>query len=129
MKKAFAVLAVSCLVAIPALADKLTGYVSDQQCAANASKAAKASDWIHPKVFESCAQKCAKDGSPTIFLTEDNKIIKLDAASLKKASALLGHRVSVTGKIENGTLKIDAIAAIPFEAQTDPNNHQEEHMH
>ena len=117
MKKSLAMLALLAFVAIPALAENLTGYVSDLQCATSGSKAAKATDWINPKAFESCAQKCAKNGSPVVFVTEDNKVLKLDADSIQKATAHLGHRVSVTGNVENGTLKIEKIASIKMEAQ------------
>lgn len=117
MKRSFALVLFLALIAIPALAEKLTGYVSDEQCATSSSKAAKATDWINPKAFESCAQKCAKNGSPVVFVTEDNKVLKLDADSTQKATAHLGHRVSVTGKVENGTLKIDKIASIKMEAK------------
>lgn len=129
MKKFLTMLALLSSMAIPALAEKLTGYVSDEQCATSGAKAAKATDWINPKAFESCAQKCAKNGSPMVFVTEDNKILKLDADSTQKASTHLGHRVSVKGKVENGTLKIDSIATIRMEAQSKPENHQEEKMH
>lgn len=129
MKKFLVLLALLTVMALPALAEKLTGYVSDEQCATSSSKAAKATDWINPKAFESCAQKCARNGSPMVFVTEDNKILKLDADSTQKASAHLGHRVSVTGKVENGTLKIDKIATIKMEGQTNPGSHQEEKMH
>ena len=129
MKKLMAMFALLTLMAVPALGEKLTGYVSDLQCAASSSKLAKATDWINPKAFESCAQKCVKNGSPVVFVTEDNKVLKLDADSTQKASAHLGHRVSVTGTIENGTLKIDKIATIKMEGQTKTDNHQEEKMH
>jgi len=129
MKKSLAIVALLALIALPALGEKLTGYVSDEKCAAHSSKSAKATDWINPKAFESCAQKCVKDGSPMVFVTEDNKVLKLDADSKQKASAHLGHRVSVTGTVENGTLKIEKIATIKMEAQTKPENHQEEKMH
>jgi hypothetical protein len=129
MKRLLTILILSGVISIPALAEKLTGYVSDEQCASSSAKAAKATDWINPAKFESCAQKCAKNGSPIVFVTEDNKVLKLDADSTKKAGAHLGHRVSVTGTVENGTLKIDTIATIKMAGQTDPNNHQEENMH
>ena len=129
MKRALAIFILSGLISIPALAEKLTGYVSDEQCASSSSKAAKATDWINPTKFEACAQKCAKNGSPVVFVTEDNKVLKLDADSTKKAGPHLGHRVAVTGTVENGTLKIDTIATIKMAGQTDANNHQEENMH
>lgn len=56
-------------------------------------------------------------------------MLKLDPGSTQKAGAHLGHRVSVTGKVANGSLKIDTIATINMEAQTKPENHQEEKMH
>lgn len=129
MKRFFVLCLFLALITISALAEKLTGYVSDEQCASHGSKAAKATDWINPKAFGSCAQKCAKNGSPVVFVTEDNKVLKLDADSIQKATAHLGHRVSVTGKVKNGTLKIEKIASIKMEAQSRPENHQEEKMH
>lgn len=129
MKKVLAMLMMLSIIPVSALAEKLTGYVSDEQCATSSAKAAKATDWINPKVFESCAQKCVKKGSSIVFVTEDNKVLKLDADSTQKASEHLGHRVSVTGKVDNGTLKIEKIASIKMEAQSKPDNHQEENMH
>ncbi|HLJ26448.1 MAG TPA: hypothetical protein VKY85_07045 [Candidatus Angelobacter sp.] len=129
MKRQLAIVAFLCVASLAALGEHLTGYVSDLQCATSGSKAAKATDWINPKAFESCAQKCAKNGSPLVFVTEDNKVLKLDADSTQKATAHLGHRVSVSGKVENGALKIDKISTIQMEAQSKPANHQEENMH
>lgn len=129
MKKLLVGIACLAFVSMAAFAEHLTGYVSDEQCAISGSKAAKASDWINPKAFESCAQKCAKNGSLVVFVTEDNKVLKLDAASTKKAMSHLGHRVSVSGKVENGALKIDKIATIKMEAQARPANDVEEKMH
>lgn len=128
MNRLLAMFALLSFVSVACFAEHLTGYVSDEQCAVSGSKAAKATDWINPKKFESCAQKCAKGGSPVVFVTEDNKVLKLDADSTKKANAHLGHRVSVDGKVENGVLKIDKITTIKMEAQTKAND-QEEKMH
>jgi len=117
MKRLFAVFALVLSFSFAAFGERLTGYISDEQCAASGSKAAKATDWINPTKFESCAQKCAKNGSPAVFVTEDNKVLKLDVESTKKAAAHLGHRVSVEGKVENGSLKISKITTIKMEAQ------------
>jgi hypothetical protein len=127
MKKLFA-LSILSFLSVAAFAERMTGYVSDEQCATHQSKAAKATDWVNPKAFESCAQKCAKNGSPVVFVTEDNKVLKFDAASLKTATEHLGHRVSVEGKVDNGSLKIDKIENIKMEAQTTKND-QEQRMH
>ncbi|HEY6305944.1 MAG TPA: hypothetical protein VI488_05720 [Candidatus Angelobacter sp.] len=128
IKKLLAVFGLVLFFSVACFAAHLTGYVSDEQCAVRSSKAAKASDWVNPKGFESCAQRCAKNGSAMVFVTEDNKVLKIDASSAKKAGALLGHRVSVDGEVENGTLKIDKIAGIEMEPQTKAND-QEEHTH
>lgn len=129
MKKTPMLFAFLVLAVIPFFGEQMTGYVSDEACAARGSKAAKATDWMNPKVFPSCAQKCAKKGSPLVFVTEDNKVLKLDADSTQKASAHLGRRVSVDGKVENGMLKIEKIATLKMASQTTPGNHQEEKMH
>jgi hypothetical protein len=127
MKKLFVLFAL--LICIPALAEKMTGYISDDKCQARASKAAKATDWINPDVFESCVKKCMKGGSTMVFVTEDNKVLKLDADSTQKALPHLGHRVSLTGTVNNGSLKIDEIASIKMENKGKPSSDTEEKMH
>lgn len=129
MKRLFVVLALLSLISISAMAEKLTGYVSDEMCAVSKSKAAKATDWINPDAFESCAKKCAEGGSAVVLVTEDNKILKLDADSTKKAMPHLGHRVSLSGKVENGTLKIDEIASIKMDGKAKSTSDAEEKMH
>lgn len=128
MKKGFALLALLTLFSMAALAEKWTGYVSDEKCAVSSAKAAKASDWVNPKAFESCAKKCAEAGSAVVFVTEDNKILKLDAESTTKAMPHLGHRVSLSGKLDNGTLKIDKIESIKMAANPGASD-AEEKMH
>ncbi|HLW54128.1 MAG TPA: hypothetical protein VKW06_14925 [Candidatus Angelobacter sp.] len=128
MKKTLVLVSLLSLFSLAAYAEKMTGYVSDEQCASHQSKAAKATDWVDPKMFESCAQKCAKNGSPVVFVTEDNKVLKFDSDSLKTATEHLGHRVSVDGKVDNGVLKVDKIENIKMEAKTSKDG-QEEHMH
>jgi hypothetical protein len=117
------------LISIPALGEKMTGYISDDKCAASGSKAAKATDWINPNLFESCAKKCAKAGASVVFVTEDNKVLKLDADSTQKAMSHLGHRVSLSGTVDNGSLKIDEIASIKMENKGKPSSDVEEKMH
>ena len=128
MKKILPLVCLFALFSAAAFAEHMTGYVSDEQCASHQSKAAKASDWVNPTAFESCAKKCAEKGSPVVFVTEDNKVLKFDAASLKTATEHLGHRVSVDGSVKDGSLKIDKIENIKMEARTTKNG-QEEHMH
>ena len=50
-----------------------------------------------------------------MFVTEDNKILKIDAGSSAKIAQYLGHKVSVTGKVEGTTLKVDTITALKLQ--------------
>jgi hypothetical protein len=95
-----------------AFAGEFTGYISDEKCASGNAKAHAAAEWIKPSAFESCVQKCVKAGSAAVFLTEDNKVFKIDAESMKKVTPHLGHKVMVTGKIDGDTVKIEKIESI-----------------
>ena len=114
MKRLLILSAAMTLFSISALAEKWTGYISDEKCAVSGSKAAKASEWVNPKAFEGCAKKCVKAGDAIVFVTEDNKILRFEAASIEKAAAHVGHKVSLTGKVENDKLQIEKIEAIPM---------------
>jgi hypothetical protein len=111
MKKTLALLTLS---AISAMAGEMTGYLSDEKCASSSSKASSAKEWIKPAAFESCVQKCVKAGSAVVFVTEDNKILKIDSNSMKKIEPHLGHKVVINGTADGGTLKIDSIRSIPM---------------
>ena len=93
----------------------IVGYISDTKCATSGAKAKTAAEWIQPAAFEDCVKKCVKEGSAAVFVTEDNKILKLDTASAAKIEQYLGHKVSVTGKVEGTTLKIDTITALKLQ--------------
>lgn len=93
----------------------MTGYISDTKCATEHSKSQTSAEWIHPKVFETCAVQCVKEEHSTpIFLTADNKILKIDASSLEKVMPHLGHKVEINGKVEGDTLKIDSISTVKW---------------
>src|SRR5476649_2704871 len=86
----------------------MVGYISDNKCAASGSKAKSAAEWIKPAAFEKCVKDCVKDGSDAVFVTEDNKILTFDKASASKIMPFLGHKVSVTGNVKDGTLTIES---------------------
>jgi hypothetical protein len=129
MKTVCALAVFLAFTSLAVFAEDWTGYISDEQCAVSASKAKKASDWVNPDKFESCAQKCAKASSPVVFVTEDNKILKFDADSTKKVLPLLGHRVSLSGTLENGALKVSKVTGINMDTKSKPTSGQEENMH
>ena len=115
---ATAALFVGSLAAVGAMAPAapaIVGYVSDTKCATSASKARTAAEWIKPAAFEECVKKCVKEGSDAVFVTEDNKILKFDAASAGKIAPYLGRKVSVTGNVKDGTIKIGSITALKME--------------
>jgi hypothetical protein len=112
VKSSITVLAISALACTAAFAGEMTGYISDEKCAVSGAKAKTAAEWIDPAQFEGCAKRCVKAGSPAVFVTEDNKILKIDAASVEKITPHVGHKVTVTGRVESGVLKIDSISSV-----------------
>ena len=109
MKIILVVIGLVTLGAAAAMGGEIAGYISDSQCATASAKAATAAEWINPNEFEACAKKCVKAGSAVVFVTVDNKILKIDASSMSSAMAHLGHKVAVNGSVENGVLKINSI--------------------
>ena len=113
MKTLLSVLALCALSCAAASAADFTGYVSDTKCAASNSKAGAASEWVKPAAFEACAKQCVKDGSAPVFVTADNKIVKIGPEALDKVMPMLGHKVTLSGKIEGDTLvKVDRISSV-----------------
>jgi hypothetical protein len=108
-------LAAFAMVVSSAFGAEMTGYISDTKCANDHAKSATAAEWIHPKVFETCAVQCVKDqGSTPIFLTSDNKVLKLDADSVAKVMPHLGHKVTVNAKVDGDTIKIESISTVKW---------------
>ena len=95
MKK---LLAVSLLFAFGAMAESLSGYIVDKNCA---SKAAMLGN-------EACAQRCIKGGAPAVLVSGD-KIYTIDADSQKKAAEHAGHKVKVDAKVAGDTITINSI--------------------
>lgn len=112
MKKLIAVFALATLASVAPQAASLTGYVSDTKCATGAAAKGTAAEWIKPALFEQCVKDCVKEGSEAVFVTEDNKIVKFDAAAKDKIKPFLGHKVNITGSIKNGVLTIDSITGM-----------------
>ena len=94
MKKTLAMFA---FAAMSAMAADYTGYIMDQSCA---SKPAM-------KGNEACAQRCIKGGQPAVLVTEDGKIYKI--ADQDKVTAHAGHKVTITGTMDNDTIKVESV--------------------
>jgi len=108
------ILGLSALASMSAFAAEFTGYLSDEKCAVSGAKAKSAAEWIQPKAFEACVKTCVKGGEALVFVTEDNKILKIDAASMDKVTPVMGHKVKVSGKVEGGKLMVDSISTLPM---------------
>jgi hypothetical protein len=84
-------------LAVSGLAAEFKGFVEDEKCSTMAAMKGDAA----------CAQKCIKGGSPAVLVTPDGKIYKI--ANQDKIVASAGQNVTVTGKLKDDTLTIDAV--------------------
>ncbi len=94
------ILLVTCLISTAAMAEKVTGTVSDEKCAAK-HMAATAKD-------KSCVETCVKGGAAAVIVSGD-KVYKLAADSQDKVKNHLGEKVTVNGKVEGDTITIDTV--------------------
>ena len=86
-------------VAAVAMAGSWTGVVSEAGCGAKHAKASEAD--------VQCIERCVKRGAAPVFVTSDDKVLKI--ANKDKVMSHLGHKVTVTGNVENDTLTIDSV--------------------
>ena len=98
MKK---VLAVFAYAAMSMMAADYTGYIVDQSCAGR--QGAKAASDDHA----ACSAKCIKGGAAAVLMTSDGKIYKI--ADQDKVTEHAGHKVTITGKMESDTIKVDSV--------------------
>lgn len=88
------------LCSFAALADQMTGYISESHCGTAHSSPSAANT--------ACIKKCLNGGSDPV-LVSDGKVIKIDPASKDKAVAHAGENVTVTGSMSGDNLTIDSI--------------------
>ena len=84
-----------------ALAEEYKGFIADSHCAA--SQGAKAASADHAK----CAAGCIKKGADAVLVTPEGKVYKLD--DQKKATPHAGEKVTVDGKLDGDTIKVEKI--------------------
>lgn len=73
------------------------GWVSDEKCGA--------------KIDADCAKKCAESGVKVVFVDNDKKVIPVENPDALKGFA--GQHVSIKGKLDNHSLKVDSAKATP----------------
>ena len=87
------------MLAFTAAAADMTGYISDAKCAKDVAKA-------ESDAHAGCAAGCAKKGAELVFVS-GGKVYKLDDQA--KVQDHAGHKVTITGKVDGETLKIDSV--------------------
>jgi hypothetical protein len=101
MKKlVFASLMAVTLGSFAAMAEELTGYISDAHCGAKHHEVSEANS--------KCISGCLKNGAPVLVVGD--KVMKFDADSAAKAKDFAGQNVKVMGKVDGDTVKIDSIS-------------------
>jgi hypothetical protein len=99
MKKVLATFALMAIGSLSAFAGEWSGYIADSKCKHTDGTAAHIA----------CTEKCIKGGADAVFVTSDDKVLKIDKASLDKVTPHFGHKVTVTGKVNGDTLTVDTI--------------------
>jgi hypothetical protein len=101
MKKLIVLTAFAALGSMTAFAAEWKGVISDDHCGAAHVKATQAD--------RECVQKCVKEGKAPVFVTSDNKVLKIDAKSVAKVTPHFGHQVTVKGTLNGDTVTIDTV--------------------
>jgi hypothetical protein len=86
------------LLAVSAFAAELKGTISDAKCAAAHADASEKS--------MKCVNACVKGGQAAVLVSE-GKVMKI--ANQDKVKEHLGHKVTVTGKVDGDTITIDEV--------------------
>ena len=101
MKKfVLATFLVASVGSVAALADQITGYVSEAGCGAKHSTVSAANT--------KCVEGCIKKGSDPVLVSE-GKVMKFDADSKEKAKAFAGQSVKIDGTMDGVVVKISSI--------------------
>lgn len=80
-------------------ATTVTGYVGDDKCGAHGAQKAD------------CVAKCVQGGAAPIMVSDkDQSVLKIDNPDAVKDH--LGHHVTVTGTVDNGTIHIDSVTMV-----------------
>jgi hypothetical protein len=90
----------SALFGTALFAAEMKGVISDAGCGAKHLDASEKS--------AKCVEACVKNkGAAPVFITEDGKVLKI--ADKEKVMAHLGHKVTITGKVDGDTVAIDSV--------------------
>ena len=99
MKKVFLCAVLAAFSSMSAFAGEWTGVIADSKC--------KHTDGTEKSI--ACTASCIKRGADAVFVTSDDKVLKIDKASMEKVTPHFGHKVTITGKVEGDTVMVDTI--------------------
>jgi hypothetical protein len=100
MKKLLAAFSLGTVLAVCAPAADFTGFVMDKDCSANKGMVGD----------EACAKRCIERGLPAVLVTTDGKVYAIaDQAKVKPAA---GKKVTIAGKLEGETIKVDSVKVL-----------------
>lgn len=97
MNKAFLVFAMAAGLSTSAMAAEYKGYIIDEKCSTKAAM----------KGNVDCANKCIKDGSPAVLVTDEGKVYKI--ADQAKVTPLAGKQVTIMGSMTGDTIKVTSV--------------------
>ena len=86
------------LFAVSAFAAEWKGTISDSKCGAAHADASEKS--------MKCVAGCVKGGQKAVFVT-DGKVLKI--ANQDKVAEHLGHKVTLSGKLDGDTVTVDSV--------------------
>jgi len=102
MNKLWMAISIGSLFAGAALAESMSGTVSDANCGAKHAAATEKD--------AACAKSCVKRGAAPVFVS-DGKVYKIAPDSREKVAALVGEKVTVNGKVDGDTVTIESAEA------------------
>jgi hypothetical protein len=102
MNKVWMTVAIGSLFAVSALAESMSGTITDANCGAKHAAATEKD--------AACAKSCVKRGAAAV-LVSDGKVYKISADSKDKVAELVGMKVNVNAKVEGDTVTIESAEA------------------
>ncbi len=96
MKK---ILVTALLFGVTAMAETMTGVISDSMCGAKHAE----------KLNAACVKKCVGGGASAVFVS-DGKVYKIADSSKDKVADHLGEKVNVNGSLKGDTVTIETIS-------------------
>jgi len=97
MRRGIVVLALAGGLSVCAMAEEWTGYIIDQACSSKKEMRGNVA----------CATSCIKRGSPAVLVTDEGQIYQI--ADQDKVTPRAGEKVTLAGKMDNGSIKVDSI--------------------